>query len=475
MALTPLPSGHPRENFKPPLKLAIAAALSIGHPPEARAGLTPSQQTILSAIEEHCPALHNLAQQGLVSGQQAVWADTCWDLLNTYYAVAQPPNVVVDRTAVIGGITTLGQVGDALTDTSQFKPLTLGQGSVQFASGLFALLSARLEAVRLGATGFSLAALNPGDNPLYAANGLPATGGAAGDEEETGGLLDNRLSFFMNGDFNYGNRSATEQMAGFGFDSQGATAGADYRFSENFVAGLAGRYVGSSLNVSTGGGGAARTDTYGLSSYASYYVDDFHLDAAFSYQWSNYTMNRVTEYGSGQHSVDTRSFNSTSGTQYAIAVGGGYDFHAGGLALKPEANMQYLRADTDAFDEFGSASADDMHVDAQSLTSLITTVGGRVNYTFSTDFGVLIPELRLTWNHEFENDARTVTGFYRFDIFKTTFGLRTDNPDRDYGTVSASLSGQFAHGISAFVNYGAAFGLSYSQAQSVTAGLRMEY
>jgi hypothetical protein len=56
----------------------------------------------------------------------------------------------------------------------------------------------------------------------------------------------------MNGSVRWGSKDATSRESGFDFDSQGVTLGADYRFTDTFVAAL--RSVRSAEADSRSGG-----------------------------------------------------------------------------------------------------------------------------------------------------------------------------------------------------------------------------
>jgi outer membrane autotransporter protein len=85
--------------------------------------------------------------------------------------------------------------------------------------------------------------------------------------------------------------------------------------------------------------------------------------------------------------------------------------------------------------------------------------------------------VRITWEHEFENDARTIDArlFLNDTSTSDVLASRTDSPDRDYGRVGAGVSAQFAHGISAFVDYDTLIDLRDVEQHRFTAGGRIEF
>jgi outer membrane lipase/esterase len=85
-----------------------------------------------------------------------------------------------------------------------------------------------------------------------------------------------------------------------------------------------------------------------------------------------------------------------------------------------------------------------------------------------------MPMARAEYIHEFKNDSRNIRAFYVQDSSQTGFNILTDNPDRDYIIASAGMSAQFAHGISAFVNYDTVQAQSYVNNHNFTGGMRIE-
>lgn len=150
--------------------------------------------------------------------------------------------------------------------------------------------------------------------------------------------------------------------------------------------------------------------------------------------------------------MNTTAKGDTDGEQYAVNGGGGY-VHVTSFTLGPYGHIQYLHADIDDYGEPDAAGGHELTISDQTIESLLTSLGGRVNYALSTGIGVFIPEVRFEWNHEFKNDTRFVEARYTFDPFNTVFGIPTDSPDRNYFTLGASVSGTFAHGIRGFVDY----------------------
>lgn len=431
----------------------------------AQATFTESQRLTFDAVEAHCGRTRPIFDS--LSPQQQAWSNTCWELVTTNNRINNtggPTGFAIDQ------ITTEQQLGEAVQEGSPVEVLTQGRGAVESASGQFANIGARLEALRLGATGISVAGLSPNTTDHQLTGKTPLAGfhrGGAASADDAGF---SRLGAFINGNFIFGDRDRTDRQDGFDFDSKGVTAGVDYRLTDSVVLGIAFGHVSSDVDID-GFGGELDSDSYNMSTFGTYYLGDFYVDGIFSYGWNDYDATRRIVYPS----VNTAAKSDTDSQQYAINVGAGYDFHMNGFTLGPIGHVQYLHTDIDGYEESGAEGGHSLTVSDQTIKSLLISLGGRVNYAVSTRIGVFVPELRFEWNHEFENDTRFVEARYSFDPFNTVFGIPTDAPDRNYFTFGAGVSSTFAHGISGFVDYQTLVGLTDVSSHMVTAGIRVEF
>jgi outer membrane autotransporter protein len=177
--------------------------------------------------------------------------------------------------------------------------------------------------------------------------------------------------------------------------------------------------------------------------------------------------------------VNQTAQGDTDSSQFSFSVGAGYDFNVQGFTITPFARLEYSRLDVDGYQEsinntangFGLALA----FDDQDVESLLSVLGAQASYAISTGIGVLLPQVRAEWRHEFKNDARTITSRFVNDPLRTPLALVTDSPDRDFFALGVSLSATFRGGVAAFVSYEPIVGLSKVASHSVVGGIRLEF
>ena len=300
-----------------------------------------------------------------------------------------------------------------------------------------------------------------------------------------------RLGFFANGTYTSGDKDTIQQVAedgvadiiepGFDFDGIGVTAGIEYRINNNFVLGLAFSYQATDADLDADAG-SVDINSYSVSIYGIYYVSKFYVDGIVTFGWSDVDLDRTIRYTiaavDGTTSVSQTARSDTDTKQYSLSFGVGYDFNAGGWTLSPLVRVNYIRLDIDGYQEtidntntgFGWA----LVFDDQEVESLTSVVGGQISYAISTAFGVLLPQVRGEWEHEFKDDRRTLTARFVHDPERAPIQFSTDAPDRDFFNIGVGLSAVFRGGVSAFAYYETVLGLDDVTIHTVTVGVRKE-
>ncbi len=289
------------------------------------------------------------------------------------------------------------------------------------------------------------------------------------------------LGVFASGTVNLGNKDRTDNQAGFDFKTFALAAGIDYRFTDQLVLGTAFSYTANDNQID-GNGGSLDAQGYSLTLYGTYYrSDNFYLDGIIDYGWDNYDQQRNVNYSLPDTSVRQRFNSDYGGQQFFVDVGAGYNFTRGDWTFGPEVRLSYLDVRVDPFQERAnngdSGSAWTVAIDEQNLQSLVSRVGGRVNYLIEQPWGVLQPQAELSWLHEFKSNNRVVRGqFVEGGIGPDNlFYLLTDPVDPDYFELSLGVVARFNKGPAALLQYRTLFGYDYLNQNAITAQIRWEF
>lgn len=288
-------------------------------------------------------------------------------------------------------------------------------------------------------------------------------GGGAGDD------FASPLGLWFKADTDFGGLDRNLEFNGFRYNNFGFTAGADYRITDRWVSGLAFNYQRSNARHDAGRGDTD-SDSYTGNIYTSYYLTDgLHVEATGAYSGFDYQTARIVQVPV----VGNRMNGAPGASQYAFSAGGGYDFNYQSFILAPYARADYLALDVDSFKESGGPAA--MQFEQQHIRSLTSTVGALFSKAISLPWGVVTPQLRGEWHHQFMDGSRTVRAAFVSDPASTRFGMVSSSPDRDFYTLGADVSGTFAHGISAFLSYQTLLGLRSVESHKVMLGTRLEF
>jgi len=384
---------------------------------------------------------------------------------------------------VINGLNqTLATPGGAAQVANALKSIAPEQNAAQInnSSRLSRIqvsnINQRLVELRGGATGISAKGLRISMNGKALPNSLKplagATGGAAGDEASN--VLLGRFGAFINGNFSFGNQKTTDRQVGYNDNTKGVTTGIDYRLTDAFVMGLAFGYGNTSTDFSAQAG-KLENDGYSSSIYGSYYLTErLFLDSIFTYTVDNYNSERLINYQDAIGTVNEQAKSKPTGDQQRFMLAGGYDFNFGALTMGIRTKAQYSHMQVNQYSESGISGLN-LSVSQQKNQSVLTELGGQLNYAISTSFGVVQPQLNFDWNHEYMNNTRDVISRFVGDSSGTAFMINTNTPDRDYFNLRPGISAVFPNGLSSFVNYETLLGYRYGTAHSVNAGVRLEF
>lgn len=405
-------------------------------PDEDDPTVTENQRETAEAVVDVCQDLSSTPDEELTANQRDLQAQ-CTAIIQTDSSSAQ----LAALDAINGQQVTGFATNSAEIATIQTKNV-----------------AARIDALKKGTRGISVAGLGLSIQgkriPDSVVQGVldKLTGGVAGDNE---GPLD-RLGIFINGNITIGEQDETDRQTGFDFTTGGITVGADYRFTDSFVAGLAVGYGEGDIDFDNNTGGV---DTDGWSGvvFGSYFEEKFYVDAQYSRGWVNHDSTRKIRYGTGSagdvETIDRVANGNTDGTQWSTGIEAGLNYDQGGWSIVPNMSLYYSKADIDRFQE-GGAQGLNLVYDSQEAESLTLSVGTMVAYAWTPSWGVLRPHARLDYVAEFEDDSSIVNVRFQSDPTNTNpIAIRTDEPDGGYLLLGLGLSAQFPYGFSGFVDW----------------------
>lgn len=463
-------------------------------------GATDLQRGVGHAVQATCTELN---RQGVLAGGSngsALPTDSpqgdLWRRCNEMVGTA----TVLNNTGTPArhlGYTSSSQLLAALQQVSGEELAAQGSLSTQVSSGQFANIAGRLNALRLGGASAAsrgrVAALDsqPQNRELYADNSsLPRLGaGAAADAS-----ADRRWGWFVESSYGFGDHDQTASEDAFDFDSVSVSTGTDYNFGSAVLGFAAGfdNYKADFDGATLVSGGDVEVKGTSGSLFGAYFG-------------TNWSVNGIATYGSLDSDVTRRaqydSFNSgcspvcgasrelqgsPDGSYVALGATLSMDFEAGGWDITPSFSGSYRDVDIDSYhetDQFANGGLA-LAYDEQKIESVRSIVGLAVSKPISKAFGVLTPNARVEWHHEFEDDARVLRAKYQvetdlglsaqndFSCAISCFAFSTDPVDSDFAVAGVGLSATFAQRLQAYLYYEALLGVENLSSNSLALGIR---
>lgn len=456
---------------------ALAAAALLAGAPAAAQGLphvpgyTAVQQSTANAVQAVCSGfVANVATYGAASDtgtpEQRLFS-SCRKMVQT-------------ANAIVGSGVTANSLGlsddDLRTAVQAIAPVQMNaQKQMTAEASRHNVVFSRLLDLRGGARGLSLT-LNALELPPLASAASTATPAGRGGGASADAPLGERWGGFLNLAYNWGDVSRTSLQDGYEFKNWSLVAGVDYRVSPALALGAAASHQRTKSDYD-GNLGQVKAKTTSLAAYGTYYQDSFYLDGLIGYGQVDYDTARRIDIASTTAiaPIGVVATASPEGSQWSAVVGGGVNVARGETTITPFGRLGYLRVKNKAFAESEPVAGLGLAVDARTVDSLQSALGVRVQRAVSTSFGVLVPYGSVQWNHEFRTNQSSITSKYVNDPFNVFFTIPTEDAGSDYGVLSVGLSGQFAGGVAAFVQLGAAVGLKHVSNKSVAIGVRVPF
>lgn len=439
-------------------------------------GQTENQQRTGDAVQTVCGQFVNF---GANTPEEQDLFERCGNMVqnaNQLNGSSTTPNSLgLDADGLAAAVQTV-----ATEELSTTKTTGVELSNQQVSTGI-----ARLQTVRSGIQfgvssnlfqSFDLfAATEASDNDTFWGTG----GGAAGD------TYIGKWGGFLNVNAGFGERDDSDYEDAFEYDNWGITSGVDYRLNDNFVIGALVSYqnIDSDFDATAEvPGGGLKADSWGLGLYETYYAGNFYIDGLVNYAHADYDLTRKillpvgTNPGSSSAVVttDRTASGDTDSNNWTLSIGGGLDLANGSLTYGPYTQVTYRVNEVDGYAESG-ASGLNLTVDGQDWESLTTVIGGRIGYTTSPFWGVLMPQANFGWVHEFMDDSAEITAFYTHDPRSNPLVTLTDDPDRNYFELGAGVSAVMRGGLQGFFSYQTLLSHEFITDHSFTIGVRGEF
>lgn len=283
-------------------------------------------------------------------------------------------------------------------------------------------------------------------------------------------------------------REVTDLERGYETDSFSVRVGADYRLKDNW---LLGAMVGidrqrTDFDADAPGRnfspaskeGASDVDNLSLSVFSTYNVgENFYVEGLVSLIFSDYTFERNVIFQESSRTTPQTSVNTvadTDGTQVDVSLAAGYDFAIDATDLGVYGRLEYQDGRIDDYTETGGAGFA-MHFEEQDTDAFSATIGVRMSRAYSTQTGVLVPQVSFEYYKAFDQTTPKTTANLVLDASNNQLTYVGDEPDDSYFRLALGLSGVAQNGIMGFIRYEQDIARDHIDDRRISAGVRIEY
>jgi autotransporter-associated beta strand protein len=244
-----------------------------------------------------------------------------------------------------------------------------------------------------------------------------------------------KWNFFLNGSGTIADQETTVTSPGFNFTSEGTIMGLDYWISEEWMVGGCTGYSQTQADLA-GSGGQVTVGTIPVWTFGSWRKQGWYVNGGGGYTCNLYDNERNIRFPG----IERTAKSEPSGSQVNGFLEGGHDFKLGSWTVGPVASLQYSKLWIDSFTESG-ADALNLSVSSQSAESLQSGLGGRVSYEAKVGAVKVVPQIEASWQKEYRNGRRGIEA--RLAQGSSPFSVQTDEPDRNFGTLTGRLALEF--------------------------------
>ncbi|PZA10299.1 hypothetical protein DNX69_13000 [Rhodopseudomonas palustris] len=419
-------------------------------------------------------------------------AGPAWLLDNLSNSVAAS----ADALAMIDSVASAADVGAALAQLSPASYQGLGRMTLNSASQTGMLIDQRMMQTRFGGGsdfGGAGAALAMADAGLFGSSGstmertlaslgtwntrdaLAASGwGANADALAYAPItkapplraaVDPGFGVFVGSSLSNSREGARPDVSATRSTTASVVAGADWRVSDRWVLGAFGSYALTSGDLDSLGS-TTKITSRSIGGYGSYRAPWWYANVLGFYGWDGYDNRRVA--------LGSANSSRFDGNHYTVRGAIGTDLRMfGGFVVTPEVSLQYTRVATDAFTETGSVSA--LSVAADRAESLRSGASLRIAHDLQTSNGVLTPELRLAWLHEFRDGVRSIDANFVEPTLPGIFTTFTGQGIRDRGVFGTGVTGRLGQTALVSIGYDAIVGSKDSVTHLVSGKVKVAF
>ncbi len=257
---------------------------------------------------------------------------------------------------------------------------------------------------------------------------------------------------------------STSDRVGLSSRSGGVMVGMDYSLTRSLFVGVSAGYTRTDIDFREGRGDGD-IETFRVGPYASATMGSLFIDASATWGYHDNDYELV-----GLNNATTEAdFNAQDIT---VHVTGGYRHQLDNRQtyLIPTAAATYMHYRRDSFEEQGGLG--DKRFSSQTVDSLESTLGVRIEHHIVTDGPRVVPNAFLGWSYEFLGDDNDVN--FQFVGTPGSFTVAGPSPDRSSIRTGLGMNAVISRTMTGFLQYDGRFS-SNESTHAITGGIGIQF
>lgn len=256
--------------------------------------------------------------------------------------------------------------------------------------------------------------------------------------------LDKRWAVWLDGAVNFGKNDDND--LDLDHVTLGVTLGADYAFTDRFIAGFALGYSNDKTDVGKNGT-ESRSDAYTGALYASYALSSsLYLQGAVGYSGLDMDSKRYTATGFADGNRD--------GSQYFASVLLGWEKRIlENFVLSPFGRFEAVHTTLDGFTEKGST--DPLRYGKTDIEMYAGSLGLKGRYSFLTSWGSITPSAGVEYTYNLKDTTKMALGYADTGIMP--YSLTATSVGQNTFTATAGVEARIRDNLGVGLNYRGSF------------------
>jgi uncharacterized protein with beta-barrel porin domain len=249
---------------------------------------------------------------------------------------------------------------------------------------------------------------------------------------------------------NLGDREGNDLSSKYDYRGGGIVIGFDRKIGERFLIGVSTGYSHTRVDMKELSENGTLSSYQG-SVYGAYNAGALYVHGLVAYGYNRYDTARNISFGYGSGNI-SRTANATyAGNSLSGYVETGYRLPIDSVSLIPMASLQAGSLWRSSFTE-ADAGALNLGVENEYATSLIGSLGFKLQKEFKMQNSTITPALRVRWLHEFANNQYSMNAVFASDPV-STFNITGEGAKRDSGVVGFGLAWEIGRNLGLAMTY----------------------